>query len=99
MAVVILSLKLPFLLRKSFAPCEEPIPYCACVLSLFPWLVCCCCVGGIAIARMIHVKLCFDLWILVLAGQAAAVVLLTFSVFGMLDRAWSNLAWWKVSPW
>lgn len=48
---------------------------------------------------MIHVKLCFDLWILVLAGQAAAVVLLTFSVFGMLDRAWSNLAWWKVSLW
>lgn len=71
MAVAVLSLKLPVLLRKS--QCEEPIPCCAYVSNLIPWFVCCCCGGGIAIAKMIPVKLCFGLWILVLAGSSSGV--------------------------
>lgn len=87
MAVVILSLKLTLSLRKSLAQCEKPIPYCACVLSLNPWLVCCCSIGGISAAKVIHVKLFFGLWISALAGQAVAVVVFVLSVSAMLDRA------------
>lgn len=87
MAVVILALKLPRLLRESLAQCEKPIPYCAYVLSLVPWLVFCCSVVGITTAEIIAVKLCFGLWISVLAGQAVAVVSFMFSVFALLDRA------------